>query len=199
VSWVKNPPAITSVTGTVQVNSATSQGWLIDQGTSSVVNTVLAVLTIETITSIDISPDDPSAGADTNYDVIFTADTDIPTGSTVVITLPTGVTVSSSNAGGSTSLDTCADLFDPTVALTCVVGTDANGDTTVTVTGLFPDTENSGQFGIDLGILTNPSTTGTTGPFQIDIITAAGDAVASEDSGTAPTTEINTVIGKFMV
>lgn len=148
---------------------------------------------IETVSSIDITPDDPAAGADTNYDVIFTANTDVPKNSTVVITLPPGVTVSSSNAGGATTLDTCANLFNTSVTLTCTVGTDSSGNTIITVEGLFPEDDNSGQFGIDIGILTNPSTTGSTGEFQVDIYTENGDQVASEDNTSNPTTtEIKT-------
>ena len=97
---------MTTNTNTVQVNSATSQGWIIDQGTSSAMNTVFSTLVIETVTGVNISPDDPSAGATTNYDVIFTANTDIPQNSYVIITLPSDVTISSTNSGGSTSLDT---------------------------------------------------------------------------------------------
>ena len=183
IQWVRNPPAVTTVTSTVTGSSATSQGWVIDQATSSAVNTIFSALTAQTITNVNISPDDPAAGATTNYDVIFTADTDIPQGSQVVITLPSDVTISSTNSGGSTSLDTCANLFNTSVTLTCTVSTDSNGNTVITVDGLFPDaTDNSGQFGIDLGLLVNPSTTGNTGAFQIDIVTSDGDAVASEDS-----------------
>ena len=188
MSWVKNPPAKTTVSSSITVNSATSQGWIIDQGTSATVDTVFSALVIETVSSIDITPDDPSAGADTNYDVIFTANTDIPKNSTVVITLPAGVTVSGSNSGGSTSLDTCANLFNTSVTLTCTVGTDSGGNTIITIEGLFPENDNSGQFGVDLGILTNPSTTGSTGQFQVDIFTENGDQVASEDNASTPTT-----------
>jgi len=105
VEWVKNPPAVTTATGTITVNSVTSQGWKIDQGTSSAINTVFSALTLEKVSSIDISPKDPSAGAITNYDIIFTANTDIPQNSYVVITFPNDITVSSTNSGGSTSLN----------------------------------------------------------------------------------------------
>ena len=146
-------------------------------------NSLFTDLSIETVTSVDISPSDPAAGESTNYDIIFTADTDIPKESYIVITLPPDITVSTVNAGGSTVLDTCANLFDSSVTLTCTVGTDADGNTTIKVEGLFPENDNSGQFGIDLGLLLNPSTTGETGDFQIDIFSPNDDAIASETEG----------------
>lgn len=195
ISWFKNPPAVYTVTSSIQINSATSQGWIIDQGTGTAINSLFSALVKETITSVDISPSDPSAGAVTNYDIIFTANTDIPQNSYVVITLPSDVTISSTNSGGSTSLDTCGNLFDSTVTLTCTVGTDSSGNTIVTVTGLFPDSTNSGQFGVDIGLLVNPSTTGSTGSFGIDIYTPTGDSVASESSGSSSNSAtINTAI-----
>ena len=101
ISWFKNPPAVYTVTSGIQINSATSQGWIIDQGTGTAVNSLFTALVKETVTSVNISPTDPSAGAITNYDVIFTANTDIPQNSYVVITLPSDVTISSTNTGGS--------------------------------------------------------------------------------------------------
>ena len=187
ISWVKNPPAITTVTSTVTVTSATSEGWIIDQGTSSAINTLFAALELETVTSIDISPKDPTAGAITDYDVIFTANTDIPQNSYVVITAPNDVTISATNTGGATSLNNCLNLFKTTVTLTCTVGS-SGGFTTIRVDGIFPDTSNSGQFGTTLGLFQNPAAAGNTGTFQVDIFTSGGDQIASENNTDTPTT-----------
>lgn len=65
--------------------------------------------------------------------------------------------------------------------MTCTIGTDSNGNTIITVEGLFPNTENSGQFGIDIGLLLNPSVAGSTGSFGIEIVTPAGDTVAEKN------------------
>jgi hypothetical protein len=118
ISWIKNPPAVTTVTDTIKINSATSQGWIIDEGTSTAVNSLFSTLVANEISSVTIEPDDPSSGASTNYDIIFSADTDIPKDSTVTITLPSEINISSSNTGGTSSLDTCANLFDNSVSLT---------------------------------------------------------------------------------
>ena len=183
LQWLRNPPAVTTVTSTVTGISVTSQSWVIDQANSSAVDTIFSSLTAQTITNVNISPDNPAAGVATNYDVIFTADTNIPQGSQVVITLPNDVTISNTNLGGNTFLDTCANLFNISVSLTCTVSTDSNGNTVITVDGLFPDeNNNSGQFGLELGTLVNPSMTGNTDSFQIDIVTPEGNSVASEDN-----------------
>ena len=197
ISWFKNPPAVTTVTSTIKIDSATSQGWIIDEGVTSAVNTVFSTLIAASVTSTSITPSNPTSGATTNYNVIFTADTSIPTGSVVVITLPSDVTISSTNTGGSTSLNTCANLFDTTVSITWTVGTNASGQTTITVTGLFPGTTNSGQFGVDLGLLLNPSTTGSTGSFGINIVTSSGNSVASIPSGSTSTTTIDSPVSSW--
>jgi hypothetical protein len=160
---------------------------VIDKGTTAAVNDLFSALEVATITDINIKPKDPSAGSTTNYEVIFSADTDVPKDSYVVITLPDEITVSGTNAGGNTVLDSCANLFNSSVTLTCTVGTDADGKTTIRIDGLFPEDLNSGQFGLDLGLLDNPSTAGDTGSFQIDIFSPSDAPVASKDVDT-PTT-----------
>jgi hypothetical protein len=109
---------LTTITSSIKFDSATSEGWLIDQGVTSTVDKMFSALTVVPITNIDITPSNPTAGAATNYNVIFTADTSIPQNSYVVITIPSELTVSSTNTGGSTSLNTCANLFASTVGLT---------------------------------------------------------------------------------
>lgn len=106
LTWVKNPPAATTSTDSVIINSYTSQGWLIDEGITSALNTILSTLKPKEIVDIIISPDDPSAGASTNYDIIFTADTNIPQNSIVIITIPPEILISPLNGGGTSSLDT---------------------------------------------------------------------------------------------
>ena len=195
ISWIKNPPAITTNANTIQVNSATSSGWIIDQGTSSAVSTIFSALTIEKVSSIIISPADPSAGAITNYDILFTANTDIPQSSYIIITIPADITISATNAGGATSLDTCSNIFVTSVTLTCTVGTNSTGATTIKVEGIFPNTVNSGQFGTKIGLMQNPVASGVTGQFQVDIYTAAGVQIASENNtGGANTGTIKTSI-----
>jgi hypothetical protein len=187
ILWVKNPPAQTAVTNTITITSATADGWIIDQGTTAAVNSLLAELETAPITDISITPSDPSSSSATNYEIIFTADTDIPTGSYVVVTLPTELVVSATNAGGSTSLDTCQDLFVTTAVITCTIGTDANGQTTIKVEGLFTEAENSGQFGLNIGLIDNPSTSGDTGTFQFDIFSSTDNPIASKDIDTPVT------------
>lgn len=118
ISWFKNPPATTTVTSTIKINSATSQGWIIDEAVSPAVNSLFTSLQVATVTGVSVTPSNPSSGATTNYGVVFTADTSIPQNSYVVITLPSDVKISSTNTGGSTSLNSCKDLFDTTVSIT---------------------------------------------------------------------------------
>lgn len=187
ILWVKNPPSQVLVTDTIMITSATSNGWIIDQGTTTSVNNLFSELEIATIDNISIIPTDPSAGSSTDYKVIFTADTDIPKDSYVVITLPTELVVSASNGGGNTALDTCKNLFNTTIAITCTIGTDSNGQTTIKIDGLFPDSTNSGQFGIDIGLLDNPSASGDTGSFKIDIFSPTDNPIASKGLDTPVT------------
>ena len=89
ISWIKNPPAQSTVTSGITITSKTTEGYVIDKGTTAAVNSLFSALEVVPITNIDITPSDPSAGASTSYNVIFTADTDIPQNSYVLITLPT--------------------------------------------------------------------------------------------------------------
>jgi hypothetical protein len=187
ISWVKNPPTQTTVTSSITMSSKTAEGYVIDEGSTATADTLFSTLEVSPINSIDISPSNPSAGAITNYDVIFTADTDIPQNSYVIITFPTELSVSSTNTGGATSLDTCANLFVSTISLTCTVGTDTNGQTTVKVEGIFPNSVNSGQFGTTIGLIQNPSTAGDTGTFKIQIFSSDNNPVASKDIDTPVT------------
>jgi hypothetical protein len=126
-----------------------------------------------------VLPDDPTVGRPSNYEVIFTIDEDIPQNSSLVITLPDGVTISGTNEGGNSQLDTCRHLFDALINITCVIGTDSNGKTTVTIEGLFPDEINSGQFGFEIGLIDNPDSEGNLDPFVIDVFDQAGNPVTS--------------------
>lgn len=182
LEWMKNPPEQYTVTDSIVIQSKTSEGWIIDEVSSSSVDTLFSQLQTAAITDIKISPSDPSAGSSTNYDIIFTSDTDIPQDSVLIITLPPEITISDLNAGGSSTLDTCANLFDTTIAITCTIGTDADGNTIITVTGLFPNDSNTGQFGLDLGLLLNPDTTGTTGSFGFEIVSPSGNTIASDNT-----------------
>ena len=187
ISWFKNPPALTTVTSSIKIDSATSSGWIIDEGTTSTVDKMFSALTVVPITNIVITPSDPTTGAATNYNVVFTADTSIPTNSYIIITIPSELSVSSTNTGGSTNLNTCSNLFDSTVGLTCTVGTDSSGQTTIKVTGMFPNSSNSGQFGTTIGLLKNPSSSGATSSFKIGIYSPSGNPVASKDINTPVT------------
>lgn len=106
ISWIKNPPAQTTITDTISIQSLTSEGWTIDEGITAAVNTLFSALDPATVNNVVIIPSDPTAGESTNYEVIFSADTDIPQSSYVVITLPPELSVSGLNAGGTTALDT---------------------------------------------------------------------------------------------
>ena len=183
ISWFKNPPALTTITSAIKLDSATSSGWLIDQAVSSTVDKMFSALTVVPITNINITPSNPSAGAATNYNVIFTADTSIPQNSYIIITIPSELSVSSTNTGGSTSLNTWLNLFDSTVTIAWTVTT-SSGTTKIKVTGVFPNTSNSGQYGVTIGLLQNPSAAGTTSSFKVDIYSPAGNSVASKEIDT---------------
>eukprot|EP00344_Euplotes_crassus_P011798 CAMPEP_0197019226 /NCGR_PEP_ID=MMETSP1380-20130617/80570_1 /TAXON_ID=5936 /ORGANISM="Euplotes crassus, Strain CT5" /LENGTH=277 /DNA_ID=CAMNT_0042446601 /DNA_START=1171 /DNA_END=2005 /DNA_ORIENTATION=- len=117
VEWVKNPPSQTTVTTGITMASYTSAGYLIDQGTTATVENLFSALEIAPVSNVIIDPENPSANADTNYDVIFTADTTIPQNSYVVITAPTSITVSTANSGGAAAFDTCSNIFASTVTI----------------------------------------------------------------------------------
>lgn len=184
ITWIKNPPAQVTVTDRISISSATSEGWIIDQGQTAPVNSLFSALEIVPIKNIEITPENPSTNADTNYNVIFTADTDVPKNSYVLITLPTEITVSATNTGGATKLNTCGNIFTATAGLTCTVGTNTSGKTTIKVEGIFPETTNSGQFGVKVGLLKNPGTPGDTSSFKIEIFSPAGNPIASKDIDT---------------
>ena len=118
IQWAKNPPAQTIVTSTIKINSFTVEGYTIDEGNTAAINTLFSELQIAPVTNIIIDPANPSAGATTDYDIIFTADTDIPINSYVVVTVPTEIVVSATNAGGATVFDTCANIFTSSATLT---------------------------------------------------------------------------------
>ena len=178
-----NPHLVVTVTETIKINFITSAGRVIDEATTTSVYLLFSSLEALPITSIDFQPDDPSSDANTNYDVIFSTDTDVLQISTLVVTFHDGVTISDTNTGGSTSLNICTNLFDFSVNLTCTVRTDSNGKTTNEIERFFLNTTNSGQFGVDIGILTNPSLTGETGSFGFEILTPDNYTVAQADSG----------------
>ena len=184
IAWVKNPPAQTIVTTSITMNSYTADGYKVDEGTTATIDNLFSALEIAPITNIVLDPEDPSAGATTNYDIIFTADTDIPVDSYVLITILTEVVISATNAGGATVLDTCSDLFTTTTTLVCTIGTDTAGLSTVKVTGIFPAAVNTGQFGVKLGLFDNPAAAGNTGSFKIEIFTPADKPIAGKDIDT---------------
>ena len=188
IEWVKNPPSQTTVTTAITMSSYTSAGYLIDQGTTATVQNLFSALEIAPVTNIIIDPENPSANADTNYDIIFTADTTIPQNSYVIVTAPTTITVSSSNTGGSAAFDTCSNIFSSTVTIACGIGSNG-GAVTVNVTGLFPSASNTGQFGVKMGLFKNPSTVGDTGSFKIEIFSPSNSPIAGKDVDTPATIE----------
>ncbi|CAI2359515.1 unnamed protein product [Moneuplotes crassus] len=183
IEWVKNPPAQTTISTAITMSSRTSEGYLIDQGSTPTIDKLFSSLELAPVTNIKIDPENPSAGADTNYDIIFTADTSIPLNSYVLITAPTEITVSTSNAGGTAALDTCSNIFATSVTIACGLGT-SGGSVTIKVTGIFPLATNTGQFGVKMGLFKNPSTAGTTGSFIIQIFSPDDNPIASKDVDT---------------
>ena len=67
------------------------------------------------------------------------------------------------------TVGTCANRFDTSVTLTCTVRTNSAGETVIKVAGLFPNEDSSGYFGPDLGGFTNPTNTGYSGSFKIEV------------------------------
>jgi len=185
-SWLKNPPVKKALpTDTISIASATDEGWVIGEGKSSQVNNLLPAITIAPISKVTIKPKIPTISKSTNYDMIFTTDADIPKDSYAVITLPNNVRISSTNTGGSSTFDSCGDLFTTTKSITCTIGTSDTGKTTVKVEGLFPEDSNSRRFGVDMGLLLNPSTTGNTGAFILNLFSRNNDPIADSADTTA--------------
>lgn len=59
-----------------------------EEGQTQAVNTLFNQIETKTIGAVTVEPTNPTAGEDSNYKVIFTADVSIPTDSYVVVTLP---------------------------------------------------------------------------------------------------------------
>ena len=101
--------------------------------------------------------------------------------------IPVEVVVSATNAGGVTVFDTCANIFNSSVALTWTIGTDADGYTTAKIIGIFPEAMNTGQFGVKIGLFDNLAVTGNTGTFKIEIYSVNDKSIAGKNIDTPVT------------
>ena len=145
----------------------TNDGFLMAEGLDTTSFTSLSPITPQD-SGIIIYPLDPTAGEKTKYRIEVDANL-IPSNSSLVITLPPGMSVE--------------DLFGENVITGGNVNVtstiDSNGRTVVTIANFTGTTEYdtvSGKYVIDIGWITNPES-GTIGPFDVKIVTPEGNVI----------------------
>ena len=77
----------------ITVQTRTSQGYLIELGTTPAVNSLFSQLIPVTLGNIFLRPVDPSAGATTTYEISFSSDADFSYTDVLSLTFPNETTV----------------------------------------------------------------------------------------------------------
>ncbi|MBT97337.1 MAG: hypothetical protein CL902_01760 [Dehalococcoidia bacterium] len=158
-------------TGTYSIKTTNSSDVTIDQDTAVAADS----LVIGTLTSTNVQPESLTAGNVGDIDITFTLASDLAADGKIVITLPSGFTVSSE---GTTAIGGDGTSFDGTetvsvsgqvITITRSGGTALSAGTAVT---------------IELTKIKNPTSSGTTGNYGIKTTNSSG-ATINEDSSIA--------------
>ena len=172
----------TGSTGTYSIKTDNASGTTIEQDTSVTADTI----TPGVLTSTNVEPESLTIGVVGDVDVSFTIVNPLPLDGQIVVTFPSGFTISS---GATTGLGGDAASFDGTAT----VG--VSGSTIVTITRSGgSEAAASTAVTVELTNIKNPTSTGSTGTYSIktdnstgvtidELTTVSADTIISASSG----------------
>ncbi|MCH7736649.1 MAG: hypothetical protein IH872_04515 [Chloroflexi bacterium] len=138
----------------------------------------LSVVSIGALTGTNVQPESLVAGAVGNVDVTFTLVNALPADGKIVITLPTGFTISS---GSATAIGLAGTSFDGTETVS-IVGQ------VITITRSGGGSLTAGtNITIELTNIKNPTTAGSTGTYAIKTTNAGGTTIDQDNAVAADT------------
>ena len=152
IKGIKNISSVQSIIGIMTITTSYSAN--IDY-VSIDVGSILSPITPGTLYNVDIHPNDPTVSVITSYRIIFTTQHSIPSGSSITISLPSGVVISSSM--------TCTPYLTIESTLAC---TTAN-NTIIITNGFTVDYIGSYMIGIIISYIRNPGSPISYSPVQI--------------------------------
>jgi uncharacterized repeat protein (TIGR01451 family) len=171
---IKNPTN-TAATGSYSVKTDNASGTTIEQDTSVTAGTILPGV----LTSTNVEPESLTVSKAGDVDVSFTTANALPSDGQIVVTFPSGFTLSS---GAATSLGNDGASFGGTAT----VGVSGSQIVTITRSG-GSEIAASTIVTVELTNIKNPTSTGSAGTYSIKTDTSAGITIDELTTITADT------------